>query len=192
MLEHSVFNASRFPFLVSNYILHFLICIYSLLIIVATWQAGGSPCMTIPEKEQRTAALCHVCARNRSLLSCFVLLSSSAPLVLPWSDLNLLRVTDDDRNNPCSVFPPAGRPAGVARRTCPRACVVSLRNVVRERRPWFAWFACSNAKRYTEYGERRDTTRRGAAPVHRYTLDGVRVVAIKTSGNYRRRGCRYY
>lgn len=130
-------------------------------------------------KGAETTALCHVCARNRSLLSCFVLLSSSASLVLPWSDLNLLRVTDDDRNNPCSVFPPAG----VARRTCPRACVVSLRNIVRERRLWFAWFACK--QRQEIYRVRRTTRCRCIA-----TCSAE--FAIKTSGNYHRRGCRYY
>lgn len=43
----------------------------------------------------------------------------SLPLLLShWSDLNLLRVTDDDRNNSCSVFPPADRRGATHVSTC--------------------------------------------------------------------------
>jgi len=134
VLRRTLHLVHRTLSILSNNILHFLVCTYSLLIIVATWQGGGSRATAIPEKEQRLRALCHVCARNRSLFSCFVLLFSSASLILTWSDLNLLRVTDDDRNNPCSVFPPAGRPAGARRgATHVSTCVCSKTMCERER-----------------------------------------------------------
>lgn len=125
----------------------------------------------------------HVRARNRSLLSCSVL--SSLPLLFSFTavrTLSPLRVTDDDRNNSCPIF----SPAGAARRgaTHVSTCVCeSLRNTMRNTA---AHTACDlHAAECI-----RRTICETPPSFTAFTLDEVYAVAVvKAPGNYRRRGC---